>query len=156
MHSLRTLTGRPLLLVLRATALGGLALISVSCGAGPTPPHTTDDRQFNLVAINGRQVPTVLGENPTGRTEILSERYFLRSDGSYDRVEDFRNTDASGTRTGTIRESGNYVEAAGSIVFTRAIGANVFNTTALLTPAGFEIRYVAQGETLTYHLTGPR
>ena len=130
--------------------------VAMACASTDTsaPPANTTI-VYSLTEINGRRVPAVLGENPIGKMEILRELYRLEPDLRYSRVEDYRMTDASGVRTGTLTESGTYVRARDTISFTRTLSSGTFTTHGAIEAARLVVRFPAQGVTLVYDQTPP-
>jgi hypothetical protein len=135
---------------LLAAALFTASALPAACGAdtpaGPADPSTV----YELTAINGHPLPAVLGENPTGKAEVLAESYTLEPDGSYRRVQTYRNTDADGVKTGTLTQSGTYVTTTDVILFTLVTDQGTFVTPGSLSGGLLTVRFAAQGITLVY------
>jgi hypothetical protein len=124
---------------------------AIACGgSNAASPAHPDDLTYSLATINGRRVPAVLGENPLGKMEILSESYRLEPTLRYIRFEEYRQTDAAGVRLGTLTDTGTYVMRTDSVVFTFARSNGTFQTLGALESGRLVVRYAAQGVTLVY------
>ena len=135
-------------------ALAG-ALIAAACSRHElTDPALADGRTtYALTSINGSPLPAVLGENPLGKMEILSESYRLEPSLRYVHGQEYRQTDAAGVRVGTLSDSGTYVLRSDSIFFTFARATGTFRTSGAIESGKIVIRHVAQGVTLVFDPT---
>lgn len=128
------------------------AVAALACGAtvDPASPTGGSTTSYTLASINGKRVPAVLGENPIGKMEILAESYRLEPTLRYKRVQEYRQTDNAGVRTGTLTDSGTYVLRPDSIFFTFNRPDGTFQVLGAIESGRMVVRLAAQGVTLVY------
>jgi hypothetical protein len=135
---------------LAGAAILASTMIISGCGADPAPPTVRADVVYQLTEVNGQALPAVLGENSTGKEEVLDESYTLEADGTYRRVQDYRNTDAAGVKTGTLTQTGTYIATADLILFTFVTNEGTYVTRGTVNGESFTVNVPTQGVTLVY------
>lgn len=124
-------------------AIGAVSVIA--CGDS-TGPGGDPVGSWELETINDEQLPYTFFQFGTIRSEILSGRLIVRSDGTYENTSTTRDTDGSTVTTTTETFTGTWTASGGSLTLTddedgSQINGSVSGNTLTFSEAGFEVVY---------------
>ena len=127
----------------------GLAVASLfllaSCSAVDAIGSNSGRGTYDLVAVNGYQVPTVVYEEPGYRLEVLNANFTLETDGTYSEAGIVRETTYGGSSTRSSSSYGNYDYYNGQITFYESSGRQYYGSLN-----GNTLTIEDQGVTMTY------